>query len=477
MLTGPRPYLPEAPRRAVDAPAPYAPYDPERMAALRGLYGGPPALAAPGPEELPPAPPPAPDANPYTPAAPAMVAPPQPAPPQPAPPPHSTWHDVQGFLAGFAGPEYSRQFQERDARASANAAAAATKDPNSPQSQQARAAAAPFLKRLGFEDADIARLSLADINSGGGLAGMMHQAAALRAEEAKTREGEERFKREQTFVGNTPEGKLQRAEAIGGMQSANQQAAQEHGAALSLTNAQQLAADAERRRIDDEARRDALKATDEERKRRLSGKPDPEKYSLPGVEVINKDRFRQIASDDVQRRKLEDAVGTYRAMQNGLNTMAHIREKNGPTALDRHVIGNYNAARTMVVSSLSTLAQTGVLNESEYKRYTSMLPDITPQGSDILTPVMGDQTLESIKGTRDALLSGIDAKLEIQGGVRLRPASSGPPNLGVTRGAGPKVTGKLPAGTKIRNTATGATGTLDEPIDASELADHGLEVL
>lgn len=267
MYTAPQPYLPDDPRKLGLAPAGAAAgVDPERMALLRNLYGGPPGATV-APDASADAAP-APDANPYTAPAPAPAAAaqtPEPAPvapAAPAAPPRSTWHDVQGFLAGFAGPEYSRQFQERDARESANAAAAAAKDPNSAQSHAARANAAPFLKRMGFEDADIARLSAADINSGGGLQSLMKQAAALKAEEAKAREAEATWQEHNATTSGQQDARAhEAAQAVLGrdltmadISQKHQQAAQEHGADLSLRNSQIMETEREKAALAKEAR-------------------------------------------------------------------------------------------------------------------------------------------------------------------------------------------------------------------------------
>lgn len=228
------------PRKLGAAPQDYPGTDPERAMLLQSMFG-------PGSAELPPAPPPPgqPGQNvdmssqvstpaPQPAEAPALAAPPvsQPyAAPQGAP--NSTWHDVQGFLAGFAGPEYLSQYRQSDAAKNAAATQARSRDPNSPESAAARAAAAPMLKKLGFEDADIARLSVADINSGGGLGSLMKQAATLRAEAEKAKGAEATWQahRQDTnadvaahdiATGNTPEKKLERAQAAGGMALGNQ---------------------------------------------------------------------------------------------------------------------------------------------------------------------------------------------------------------------------------------------------------------
>jgi hypothetical protein len=422
---------------------------------------------------------------------------------------------ADAFLSGIAEEDFDHQYwqgledrkDKKAATAKKEAELAEQKrialeeaDPNSQRSQQARAVHMGMLRQLGVEDDVLSAFSAKDINELP-KGNIMMKIAEVRARvaadasemerKAQEAEAKRKYDEEQWAQRNaiTSEQAMERARTMSGMSSGRMV----QSALLHDDLARQRAAEEEQRRI-----------AAEERKRAAEGKPDPENYSLPGTVVVDRARLKQTVTDDVQRRKLEDAVSSFRTMQESLKQMQDLRRKHGIEVANESVISQYNTARNNYMAGQAVLAGTGVINPGEREIFVESLPDISGSTKDFkaLMPGSGDPVLKALEGTEKAVFGGINARLATFGGVRLGPAGNAGNGSSHDRASQPLATdvdgdgivtvhdimpqkprGKksgakptgAPAGVRIRDPKTGKTGSFHGTAQEAQAA--GYEVI
>jgi hypothetical protein len=403
--------------------------------------------------------------------------------------PNGLWRTLSAAFSGAAGQPYDSEYwlaldRRRDTKAKEAKAgqeeaakkriAAEEADPTSQRSQQVRAVHAGMLRQLGVEDDVLSAFSAKDINELP-KGNIMMKIAEVRARvaadasemerKAQEAEAKRKYDEEQWAQRNaiTSEQAMERARTMSGMSSGRMV----QSALLHDDLARQRAAEEEQRRI-----------AAEERKRAAEGKPDPENYSLPGTVVVDRARLKQTVTDDVQRRKLEDAVSSFRTMQESLRQMQELRRKHGVEVANETVISQYNTARNNYMAGQAVLAGTGVINPGEREIFVESLPDISgsPKDFKALLPGGGDPVLKALEGTETAVFGGINARLATFGGVQLEPLSgAGAKPVPQSRGKKSGKPASAPTGVRIRDPKTGKPGTY--PGTAAQAAADGFEVI
>lgn len=95
-----------------------------------------------------------------------------------------------------------------------------------------------------------------------------------------------------------------------------------------------------------------------------------------GLKVQNPNVWGSFMSDPGNRLRAYDSAGAYRSMLNAMDNMEALRAKYG-AQLPGEVQGEYDRNKGTVVSALTTLSNTGVLNQGEWDRYSESVPDIS----------------------------------------------------------------------------------------------------
>jgi hypothetical protein len=430
------PMAPSAP--AAMPPAPVAPMPPERSAAV-----APPAVELPTTPTVPGI------QTPQAPAAPVPGAPPARSPVQPKVPPAVAVYAAKlaemgnqppkmparprgqgigelgaAIASGMSGRPYDagyfrgldadreRKHKEDVAKFEADQAkqlATTESDSTSQRSRQAQQRMAPLLKQLGLSDEEIATLSAADIS---GMAKGGNIATTIAEARAKAKIAEEKRAYDQA----TEEAKNTREKAEEEARNARNFGQQKEIARIQanaqtgrLTDAERMRIEAEtraeERRLAAETREEERRIEAEKRKAEREGKPDPDAYRLPGTEVTDQQRLRQVINDDTQRRKLEDNVAANATIKEGIRRMREVL-KNAGTTIQPKDVAAYDTARNMVYGGLTVLGKTGALQEADLPRYKSSLPDITPTAQDALALLPG------VDNPKGAALDGFESTID-----------------------------------------------------------------
>lgn len=134
-----------------------------------------------------------------------------------------------------------------------------------------------------------------------------------------------------------------------------------------------------------------------------------------GIKVGNDDLWGAGVGDKVQRRRLADGVAAYQSAMRALTRMQEIRGDVGTEATDSAPAAEYNTLKNEAMAAIGVAANAGVLQPSDIDRFKAQIPEIGPKLADSLRLFGQDTTLESLKGTQDALRGSANVKSKTYG--------------------------------------------------------------
>jgi len=126
---------------------------------------------------------------------------------------------------------------------------------------------------------------------------------------------------------------------------------------------------------------------------------------LQGTKITNEGLWNTASGDKVQRRKLAEGVNAYQSAWRALERMKEIRSDSGTEITKSAASGEYKTLSNELLAAVGTAANAGVLQPSDITRFQEQVPELSPQWSDLMRLIPGhsDPTLDSLKGTGDAL--------------------------------------------------------------------------
>lgn len=184
-----------------------------------------------------------------------------------------------------------------------------------------------------------------------------------------------------------------------------------------------------------EAREGALARTQAER----------EAYSapIPGTTIVDPKAYEMAMGDPALRHKVYASVESFRSVDDGINDMVALRQKYG-VQLPGAAQAEFDANKTVVVGAITQIGSTGVLNEGEWKRYSSMLPGVLPSWQDLQSAIangidptslingdaLKDVKLDQLRGVQKAMKARTGGKLRVYG-IELQNTEDNTPRIRV----------------------------------------------
>jgi hypothetical protein len=144
---------------------------------------------------------------------------------------------------------------------------------------------------------------------------------------------------------------------------------------------------------------------------------------IPGSVIEVPEMYGSVMGNAPRAEKLTAAVGSAQTLDAAVSHMRQVAAS-GSRLLPGEQKSSYDAAYGEAIGALTELYHSGVLNESEWKRYKEQLPTLTPGTSDLmdaLGSVSGRKTntrADMLKGFQDSVRELNTVKMRTIGGIR-----------------------------------------------------------
>ena len=188
---------------------------------------------------------------------------------------------------------------------------------------------------------------------------------------------------------------------------------------------------ADKARVVEEAQlpaRQALKQTPTPSEQRATAQAELAHTPIPGTTIVDEQAYRAAAPDPVRREKIATYARGAQVAAEAMEDMARLRRqvKAAWNGLDdetkRRAIGEIAAKQKIAIGGISTVANTGVLNNGEFPRYAADLADgslALSDFSDVALEGLGfgarDTQLERMEGTLQAFRDAAQRGLSVAG--------------------------------------------------------------
>lgn len=151
----------------------------------------------------------------------------------------------------------------------------------------------------------------------------------------------------------------------------------------------------------------------------------PQQAGIPGLNVEDQGAYdAYLGAASGNRDKLTQTSSVLGVMNDSLAKMEQLRASAGSTT-DPELTAKYEQLKQAVISSATTLYQTGVMNDREYARYSNELPPLGFSGGELwkrtkaLMPggasPMDDPNVSMLRGGREGLGETVNSKLRPYG--------------------------------------------------------------
>lgn len=236
-----------------------------------------------------------------------------------------------------------------------------------------------------------------------------------------------------------------------------------------LENAQPIAAASAQGRIDTElanepattaaaARKAAAEASARTRATASAERADSSEEDIGNSEITDPKVWASASRNTTSVGNANKIAAAAAQFDQAMGDMSALQAKNGTMVMPSGDKSAYDAAQTAAIGGLTTLFQTGVINEQEYKRYIQRIPESGVSKGSVYGAITDKNVVgEQIAGTRGELLKIFDRGLGQYGRRYKAPsaqpqnspspaAGAGPENLGVTGGRRISDTPAIPLG-------------------------------